>query len=310
MTDVRAADISIVTGETDLIEPIAAPESAIAWGAVAAGGFANAALTLLLMAFGAGMGFSAVSPWASSGVSATTFSVGTGIYFIVIAMLASTIGGYLAGRLRTRWTAVHVDEVYFRDTAHGFMSWACAMVVSAAVLGTAGTAIVSGVGAGLAQRSQAEGGPAAFYVDELFRAAPNATAANAPAATAAAPAPAASVPAPAAGVPAAGPTAVTPADRAEASRLLLRSFRNRADMSASDHAYLVQLVAARTGLSAGDADKRVSDVINQAKSDLDKARSGAAKLALWFTAALLAGALAASLAAIEGGQLRDRAAAF
>jgi hypothetical protein len=300
MTDLRAADVSIVAAETDLIEPIA-PESEIAWGAVAAGGFANAALTLLLMGFGAGMGFSAVSPWAGSGVSATTFSIGTGLYFIVVAMLASTVGGYLAGRLRTRWTTVHADEVYFRDTAHGFMSWACAVVVSAAVLGAAGTAIVSGVGAGLAQRSTADGGPAAIYVDELFRAAPNATAATAPAATAAATAPVA-------GVPAAGPTMATPADRAEVSRLLLRSFRDRADMSAADHAYLVQLVAARTGLSAGDADKRVSDVITQAKSDLDKARSAAAKLALWFTAALLAGALAASLAAIEGGQLRDRPA--
>jgi hypothetical protein len=299
MTDLRTADISIVTGETDLIEPMAA-ESAVAWGAVAAGGFANAALTLLLMAFGAGMGFSAVSPWASSGVSATTFSVGTGLYFIVIAMLASTIGGYLAGRLRTRWTTVHSDEVYFRDTAHGFMSWACAVVVSAAVLGAAGTAIVSGVGAGLAQRSQADGGPVAIYVDELFRAAPATNAA-------AAPAPAATAPA-AAATAAATPSAVTPADRAETSRLLLRSLRDKSDLSGSDRAYLAQLVSARTGLSQADADKRVTDVLNQAKSDLDKARSAAAKLALWFTAALLAGALSASLAAIEGGQLRDRAA--
>jgi hypothetical protein len=260
------------------------------------------------------MGFSAVSPWASSGVSATTFSVGTGLYFIVVAMLASTIGGYLAGRLRTRWTTVNNDEVYFRDTAHGFMSWACAVVVSAAVLGAAGTAIVSGVGAGLAQRSQAEGGPVAIYVDELFRAAPATNAAAAPA-PAAATAPAATPGAPAATAPAAAtaaatPSAVTAADRAEASRLLLRSLRDKSDLSGSDRAYLAQLVSARTGLSQADADKRVTDVVTQAKSDLDKARSAAAKLALWFTAALLAGALSASLAAIEGGQLRDRAAAF
>jgi hypothetical protein len=305
MTDVRAADVSIVTRETDLIEPIAAPESTIAWGSVAAGGFANAALTLLLMAFGAGMGFSAVSPWASSGVSATTFSVGTGLYFIVIAMLASTIGGYLAGRLRARWTTVHADEAYFRDTAHGFMSWACAVVVSAAVLGAAGTAIVSGVTAGLAQRSPADAGPVAIYVDELFRAAPGANTAATGGAPAAATAPAATAQA-----AATTPSAVTPADRAEVSRLLLRSLRERSDLSGSDRAYLAQLVSARTGLAQVDADKRVTEVVTQAKSDLDKARSAAAKLALWFTAALLAGALSASLAAIEGGQLRDRAAAL
>jgi hypothetical protein len=297
MTDLRAADVSIVATETDFIEPMVAPDAAISWSAVAAGGFANAALTLLLMAFGAGMGFSAVSPWANSGVSATTFSVGTGLYFIVIAMLASTIGGYLAGRLRTRWTAVHTDEVYFRDTAHGFMSWACAVVVSAAVLGAAGTAIVSGATAGLSQRSNADGGPAAIYVDELFRAAPTANTAAAPAAAATAPA-----------ATAATAATASPADRAEVSRLLLRSARDRSDLAAADRTYLAQLVSARTGLSQADADKRVADVITEAKSDLDKARSAAAKLALWFTAALLAGALSASLAAIEGGQLRDRTA--
>src|SRR5579871_399642 len=182
MTDLRAADVSIIAGDADLIEPIVATDYAINWAAVAAGTFATAALTLLLMAFGAGMGFSAVSPWANSGVSATTFSVGTGIYLIVIAMLSSTIGGYLAGRLRTKWTGVHGDEVYFRDTAHGFMAWACATVLSAALLGAAGTAIVSGATAGLSQRNNSDGGPAAIYVDQLFRPAPAAGGATTPAA--------------------------------------------------------------------------------------------------------------------------------
>jgi hypothetical protein len=284
MTDLRAADVSIIAAESDMIDPIVAAEPwAINWAAVAAGTFANAALTLLLVAFGAGMGFSAVSPWANSGVSMTTFSIGTGVYLIVMAMLASTVGGYIAGRLRTRWSGVHSDEVFFRDTAHGFLSWACAAVLSAAVLGAAATAIVSGASAGLTQRNANDGGPAAFYVDELFR-----PAAGAPAA------------------PAATQATADPATRAEVSRLLLKSFRDRTDLAASDRTYLTQLVSARTGLAQPDADKRVNDVLVQAKSDLDKARSAAAKLALWLCAALFAGALAASLAAIEGGQLRDR----
>jgi hypothetical protein len=301
MTNFQTADVSIVAARGELIEPLDAANdaaTAISWGAVAAGGFANAALTLLLIAFGAGMGFSAISPWGGSGVSMTTFSIGTGLYFIVTAMLASTIGGYLAGRLRTRWTAVHTDEVFFRDTAHGFMSWACAIVVSAAVLGTAGTAIVSGATAGLTQRGNAEGGPAAIYVDELFRPAPAGNPAAAASAANAAAAPAS----------AAAPTAVSPAQRAEASRLLLRDFRARSDISSDDRMFLAQLVSTHTGLSQSDADKRVTQVLAQAKSDLDKARGAAAKLALWFTAALFAGALAASLAALEGGELRDRKA--
>lgn len=290
MSNVRAPDVAIV--ETDVVVPAGAGaiDSAVSWAAVAAGGFANAALTLLLMAFGAGMGFSAVSPWANSGVSATTFSIATGLYLIVVAMLASTIGGYLAGRLRTRWTSVHSDEVFFRDTAHGFMSWACAVVISAAVLGAAGTAIVSGSTAALSQRNSADGGPADIYVDQLFRATPT-TGTGSEAAAA--------------------PTGVTraavdPATRAEIDRMLLRSLRDKSDLSAGDRSYLAQLVAARAGISPADADKRVTEVVNQAKSDLDKARSAAAKLSLWLTAALLAGALAASFAAIEGGQLRDR----
>ena len=286
MTDIRTADVSIIAGEADLIEPIVTADSAINWAAVAAGAFAAAALTLILMAFGAGMGFSAVSPWANSGVSATTFSLGTGLYLIVTAMLSSTVGGYLAGRLRTRWTAVHTDEVFFRDTAHGFMAWACATVLSAALLGAAGTAIVSGASAGLSQRNNNDGGPAAIYVDRLFRPAP--AAANAAAA------------------PATNQPAADPATRAEVARLLVASARSGTDVSAADRAYLVQIVSARAGLAQPDADKRVNEVLAQAKSDLDKARSAAAKLALWLTAALFAGALAASLAAIEGGQLRDR----
>jgi hypothetical protein len=279
MTDVRAADVSIIAAEGDMIAPIAAAEPwTINWAAVAAGTFANAALTLLLLAFGAGMGFSSISPWSGSGVSTTTFSIGIGLWLIVMAMLASTIGGYLTGRLRARWSGVHGDEVFFRDTAHGFMSWACAVVLSAAVLGTAATTIVSGATAGLAQRN--DGGPAAVYVDELFR--------------------------PAAGAPAANQATADPATRAEVTRLLARSFRDKADLTAADRSYLAQVVAARTGLAQADADKRVNDVLAQAKSDLDKARSAAAKLSLWLTAALFAGALAASLAAIEGGQLRDR----
>jgi hypothetical protein len=289
MTDLRAADVSIIAAESDMIDPLVAAEPwAINWAAVAAGTFANAALTLLLVAFGAGMGFSAVSPWANSGVSMTTFSIGTGFYLIVMAMLASTVGGYIAGRLRTRWSGVHSDEVFFRDTAHGFLSWACAAVLSAAVLGAAATAIVSGASAGLTQRNANDGGPAAFYVDELFRPAPGAPAA------------------PATGAPAATQATADAATRAEVSRLLLKSFRDRTDLAASDRTYLTQLVSARTGLAQPDADKRVNDVLVQAKSDLDKARSAAAKLALWLCAALFAGALAASLAAIEGGQLRDR----
>src|SRR6185369_13465895 len=78
------------------------------------------------------------------GVSATTFTVMTAIWLIVVQWLASGTGGYVAGRLRTKWTSTHTHEVFFRDTAHGFITWAIGTVLVAAVLTSAGTAVVSG----------------------------------------------------------------------------------------------------------------------------------------------------------------------
>lgn len=147
---------------------------AISWVAVVAGAIAAAALTLVLLAFGAGMGFSAASPWGNSGVSANTFQIGTGVYLIVVAMLASTIGGYIAGRLRTKLVGVHTHEVYFRDTAHGFLARALATVLSAAFLAAAASNIAGGASSGLATVSAGSGGPVDYHVDALLR--PNPTA--------------------------------------------------------------------------------------------------------------------------------------
>jgi hypothetical protein len=259
--------------ETVEISTAVEESPAVSWAAVAAGAIAAAALTLVLLAFGAGMGFSAVSPWGNSGVSASTFRIGTGVYLIVVAMLASTIGGYIAGRLRTKWVAVHTHEVFFRDTAHGFLAWGLATVVSAAFLAAAASNIARGASA---TQPAGSSGPVDYYVDALLR--PNATA---------------------------GPnTTDSAAVRQEIARIFTTGLRN-GDVPAPDRTYVAQVVAARTGLSQADADKRVSDVINQTKTDLDNARKAAAKLSLWLTASLLIGAFCASLAATEGGHVRD-----
>src|ERR1700709_744260 len=122
--------------------------SGVSWPAVAAGSVVMCALTLVLLAFGTGLGLSMVSPWAGSGVSATTFKIGTGLYLIVIAMLASSIGGYVAGRVRSRWIGVHSDEVYFRDTAHGFIAWAFASVLGAVLLASPASSLIGGAASG------------------------------------------------------------------------------------------------------------------------------------------------------------------
>jgi hypothetical protein len=256
--------------------------SGASWAAIAAGAVAASALTLVLLAFGAGMGFSAVSPWSSSGASVTTFSVIAGIYLLVAATLASSIGGYLAGRLRTKWVDLHTHEVYFRDTAHGFLAWAFATIISASLLAAAAAYIAGGASAGGPQAagsgaSQSPGNPASYFVDELFRPS-NPTATN----------------------------DENAAVKGEAARIILRGLAGEGDIPAADRTYLAQVVAARTGVSPQDAEKRVSEVIARAKMAADQARKAAGQLSLWLTASMLLGAFAASLAATEGGQLRDR----
>src|SRR5450830_1942246 len=170
-------------------ENIRTDASAVLSGAIVAGGAATAALSLILLMLGTGLGLSSVSPWALNGVSAATFGVSTILWVTLTQLVASAMGGYLAGRLRTKWVAVHTDEVYFRDTAHGFLAWAVASLATAALLTSVIGSIVSGgiqAGASVAgsaattaagaraagsemRRSGGNGGPMGYFVDSLFR---------------------------------------------------------------------------------------------------------------------------------------------
>ena len=272
--------------------------SAVSWASIAAGAVTASAVALPLWALGAGLGLSSISPWTDTGVSASTFKVAAGIYLVIVAVMSSAIGGYLAARLRTKWIGIHTNEVFFRDTAHGFIAWAFSILISATLLGAATTHLLGGAASMIgAAAGQAATNPAQVYVDRLFRR-------EAPAAAnpASAPAGGAAAPAPAGGTADARSSA---AARGEVLRLWTTSYAAAGGLSSSDRTYVAQLVAAQTGMSQADAEKRVDDVVAQAKTAADEARRGAAKLAFWMTAALLFGAFAASLAAVEGGQLRD-----
>ena len=108
--------------------------SAVSWAAIEAGAAAAASLSLILLILGVGLGLSSVSPWARDGISAGAFGVSTILWLTLTQLFAAAMGGYLAGRLRTRWTEVHTDEIYFRNTAHGFVAWAVATLATAALL--------------------------------------------------------------------------------------------------------------------------------------------------------------------------------
>ena len=175
------------------------------------------------------------------------------------------------------------NEVFFRDTAHGLITWAFATVVTAAALGSATSNIVGGASQSLgaaAAQAAAQVSPIETAVDSLFRADPRAASAT--------PAPSSQAEA-----------------HAEIYRLLSTSLRDGGDLGAADRTYVAHVVAARTGINEADAENRVTEVITATKQALDNARKAAAQLSFWLTAALFMGAFAATLAAVEGGQLRD-----
>lgn len=306
--------------------------SAVSWGAILAGAAAAAALSLILLILGTGLGLSSVSPWAHDGVSASAFGVSTICWLTFTQLVASAMGGYLAGRLRTKWVSVHTDEVYFRDTAHGFLAWAIASLATAALLtsvigsivGTgvqAGASVAGSVATGVAGASAgaAMASPGAeqralrYSVDSLFRPDANSTAATptagASAAVGTAPTDASQPAQPAVAAP------MTAVQASEVSGIFMNSLRSGA-LPAQDSHYVGQLVAQRTGLTQQDAEKRVNDTyarvqaqMNEAKvaatDAADKARKASAYAALWIFISLLIGAFVASWAATYGGRRRD-----
>jgi len=251
----------------------------VSWGAVIAGAFVTAALSLILLALGTGLGFSAVSPWSNLGASAKVIGRGAIVWLILMEFMASSMGGYLAGRLRTKWVRVHTDEVYFRDTAHGFLAWAVSLVITTAFLTSAATALVGEhphAGNGQTSDSAVSLDPNAYFVDMLLRSNPSASTSS-------------------------------PNDalvRGNVSLIFANALR-QGDIPAGDKTYLGQVVAARAELSETDADKRVDDVFVADQQALEITRKAIAHSLLWIFLALLIGAFCASFAATIGGAQRD-----
>ena len=288
------ADFAAASAEERVIAE--SPQSAVSWPAIFGGAVAAFATTFVLVTLGAGLGLTAVSPWPNSGASLATFTIATAVWLIVVQWLASALGGYLAGRLRTKWTDVQIDEVFFRDTAHGLLAWALATVAGVLFIAAAsGLAVSSGVkAAGTVAAGAAQGGtqaaaqqadtgaPTDYLVDTLFRGA--------------------------------GAQGAAPGDanyRGETARILTNDLA-KGDVTPQDRTYLAQLVAQRTGLSQDEAQQRVDGVVAQMKSLAQKAREAAdaarkatAAASVIAALAMAIGAFIAAVAAALGGRHRE-----
>jgi hypothetical protein len=281
--------------------------SAASWGAIVCGAIAAAAMALILFVLGAGLGLTSVSPWVHDGIDAQTFGIAAITWVVFTSVASSALGGYLAGRLRVRWLEVPRDEVYFRDTAHGFLAWALAALFTAALLGGVMASVASlGARTGISAASALGGGAVGvvalgaasaedsslnYYLDALFRRDPATASAAAPDARSEAPA------------------------LSEVSRIVSRAYR-RGELAAEDVEYLGRLVARYTGLDQPSAEARVRATYDSLGNELreletaareaaDQARAASAQVTLWGFVALLAGAFAGSYAATWGGRQRD-----
>jgi hypothetical protein len=285
--------------DTVIVEAESSPVSAVSWPAIIAGSFVAAALTLLLLALGAGIGFAVITPWSgTAGITSTKAATIGGIFMAVTAVMASALGGYVTGRLRVRWTRTANDEVYFRDTAHGVLAWAVATVMGAALLASAATIVSGGAVAGsgpaavmAASNGDARGNPwLAPLLDRLFR--PDYAALTGGTGQRAV------------GVFAGGRDLAV--DRETARRLFATAYdRTGTGLAADDRQFLAQMVAARSGLAPADAERRVAAIEADAKIAADAARRVGMHLSFWLVASMLLGAVAAGLAATEGGAARD-----
>jgi hypothetical protein len=282
-------------------------QGVVSWAAIFAGGVGAAAFALILLTLGTGLGLTWISPWSSAPSNAKAFGFAAVIWVCVTSILTSGLGGYLAGRLRSRWQAVDDDEIHFRDTAHGFLSWAVATLFTAAILTTAvsgiaqtaaKTAAAAGsVMTGTIQRGNADAAtntwPLGYFVDSLYRMpAGSSSAANASA------------------------TSGNSVPRAETALILVNSAATGDQLSPEDTAYLSQLVAQRTGLTPEAAQARVVTTYTRlvqkitalnaaAKDAADRARKVTIGASLWLFVSLLMGAFSASLMATHGGRVRQ-----
>jgi hypothetical protein len=285
--------VTEVIERVDIVQPAEAP--GISWRAILGGAVVMAAVAFILAALGAGLGLSAISPWPDQGASAKQFAIIAGIWLIVVQWLSAGIGGYMAGRLGPESLTRPADDIAFRDTARGIIAWAVAAIITAVLLGSAASTLIGGTARGAASvaasavqgaaqgvtQNNNPGQPSGYLVDTLFRkAAPDTN------------------------------MGAQDANR-EATRIVANGLRN-GDLSQPDRTYLAQLVSARTGLSQDDAQKRVDQVVIQAKQDEEKAREAAetarkaARNVAFFTAfSMLIGAFIAGVSAKIGGHHRD-----
>jgi hypothetical protein len=252
----------------------------VEWTPVIAGAIAASALSFVLFTFGSSLGIALASSSPSWRDASVALAMLSGLYVILTTIASFGFGGYIAGRLRSRWAAsADTDEVEFRDGIHGLLVWALALALGALLASVAAAAAVASTSAPTASLPNTTAGESiiAYDLDRFFR-------------TQQAP-------------PSAADMSYS---RAEAARIAMRaaSPRNRNDLP-EDRAQLVRIVSAWTGLTGPEAEARVTDFVERSTAAIRKARRSAVMVGFMTAAGVLLGAAVAWFAAVAGGSHRD-----
>jgi hypothetical protein len=264
----------------DVVGPARAGVSYVEWGAVFAGALAATAISFVLLTAGASVGLSLTSPYpgASHGRLAASLAV---FWEIAVPIGSLLVGGYIAGRMRSAWGVAAPEESQFRDSIHGLLVWALSIVGGSLLVFLAAGAVAQTSAQVSTSVFSDRGSVLAPTVDELLGGAV----------------------APVAGNTAQG-TAVNVESRAVVERTLTAAATQGA-LNPTQRQTIAQVVAARTGMSQADAEKRVDQAFARAQEAVEHARKAAVLAGLCTVTSLLVGLLAAWYAAQRGGHHRD-----
>jgi len=247
------------------------PLSYIHWGPGIAGAIVAAATSFVLMGFASAVGLMVASPSPTWRDTSVWLAILSGFWIIVVAVGSFALGGYIAGRVRSTWAATP-DEVEFRDGTHGLIAWAIGVMLGAVLLALTASSFAAGSAASPPRDTAGAPSFLAYEIDRLFRSDRR--------------------------------EPVAPEMRAEAARIVMRGL-GRTELPAEDRMQLIRLTVAASGLAPPEADKRVTQVLTDARNAASQARRSAVILGFCLAAALAAAAAAAWIAAGIGGKHRD-----
>jgi len=267
VTEIVSAPVAIAADQHSYVD----------WCAIAAGTVLAAAISLILLAFGSAVGLTLVSPFAGEGASMMAMAIAAALWFVWVQVSSFLAGGYIAGRLRRRIGDAGEQEVEVRDGSHGLLAWALGVILMAVFAATAVGVTVTGAAVAVGSKADEAAARSSYYVDRLLRA-----------------------------DPAASPNATDPATaRDEIGRVLAQSALG-ARLSPDDRTYVASIVAARAGVPQAEAERRVEQLVVEARLAAEKARKFGIIAAFIVAATMVVSAMAAWWSAQWGGSHRDQ----